>query len=430
MLNPHYELKVSITDPQKQNDNYGGYMTYRVVTQTNHPAFSNSEYSVVRRFNDFSWLHDQLGYFNPGCIIPPLPDKQTVGRFSPEFVESRRRALEKFIIKCANHADICNTPCFQQFLKVDPVELEQIKTSYQKEKEKNSKGAISWLESKVNSLTTNSQNNIERTAADLKFEEVLQYITHLETQMSAVAKHTTTLVKRNREMANAMFEFGQSFTWLGQSEGDSLGAALTQMGNAADRVSVLANESAENELIQFEEPIYEYVRLLGSVKAAMQRRADKKKAFLAATADLEAKQISYNKVVGVVGKEAQAQEKSYAVEKAQSAVDAAKDEYEKVSEKLLEEFERFKTEKTINIKAIMLSFVNLQIEFHKKSEIIWKELTPALTEVSQNTLLPASYNAGKIQGMIYGAVESLSGGISQAYNQTTGNYDDEDTMAV
>ena len=74
-----------------------------------------------------------------------------------------------------------------------------------------------------------SQAGLEKNAADLKFEEILQYVTHLETQMSGVSKHTAALVKHNRAMANALFEFGQAFTWLGQSEGDSLGSALTQV---------------------------------------------------------------------------------------------------------------------------------------------------------------------------------------------------------
>lgn len=49
--------------------------------------------------------------------------------------------------------------------------------------------------------------------------------------MAAVAKHSSTLVKRNRELAAGLFEFGQAFTWLGQSEGDALGAALQQVSN-------------------------------------------------------------------------------------------------------------------------------------------------------------------------------------------------------
>ena len=62
------------------------------------------------------------------------------------------------------------------------------------------------------------------------------YVAALEKQMQNVAKHADSLVKRSRENATAMFELGQSFTWLGQSEGDSLGAALTQVRTIVNRI--------------------------------------------------------------------------------------------------------------------------------------------------------------------------------------------------
>lgn len=133
------------------------------------------------------------------------------------------------------------------------------------------------------------------------------------------------------------------------------------MGTAADKLSSSATSTVELESIKVEEPLHEYVRLLSSVKTAMQRRQDKKTLYTDALVDLEAKQASYNKVVGNVGKESQIQEKLNAVEKSQSSVDNAKIEFEDVSEKLLEEFERFKREKTVDIREILLEYVNMQV---------------------------------------------------------------------
>lgn len=62
-----------------------------------------------------------------------------------------------------------------------------------------------------------------------------------------------------------------AFTLLGQTEGDSLGAALQQVGNNADQMSVAAAEQAENEAMQFEEPLQEYIRLVGAVKVIIWR---------------------------------------------------------------------------------------------------------------------------------------------------------------
>ncbi len=75
----------------------------------------------------------------------------------------------------------------------------------------------------------NQQTELEKSAADIKIEEISVYILALEKQMVNVTKHSEALVRRSREISSAMFEFGQSITWLGQSEGDVIGAALTQV---------------------------------------------------------------------------------------------------------------------------------------------------------------------------------------------------------
>jgi hypothetical protein len=55
--------------------------------------------------------------------------------------------------------------------------------------------------------------NIEKTASDLKIEEIMEYLNQLETHMNKVSSTTSHLIKRNRDLATALFEFGQAFTW-------------------------------------------------------------------------------------------------------------------------------------------------------------------------------------------------------------------------
>ena len=50
----------------------------------------------------------------------------------------------------------------------------------------------------------------------------------------------------------------------------------------------------------------EYVRLIASVKNALQQRSDKKAEYLASLTDVEAKQIAHNKVALAASKEDQA----------------------------------------------------------------------------------------------------------------------------
>ena len=69
------------------------FTSYKVNTVVSNPMpnFPFQTAAVIRRYSDFVWLVQQLEREFPGAIVPPIPEKQAVSRFSPEFVEGRRR---------------------------------------------------------------------------------------------------------------------------------------------------------------------------------------------------------------------------------------------------------------------------------------------------------------------------------------------------
>lgn len=101
--------------------------------------------------------------------------------------------------------------------------------------------------------------------------------------------------------------------------------------------------------------------MISSIRNAIHQRHTKKSNYISCLVDVEAKQQSYRKVLGVTGKESQVITKEQAVITSQNAADTAKVEYETVSERLLTEFELFKNQKSIDFKEILLNFVNLQV---------------------------------------------------------------------
>ncbi len=124
---------------------------------------------------------------------------------------------------------------------------------------------------------------------------------------------------------------------------------------------MLNADSVETAIIQFEEPLAEYTRILSAVKEAIARRAAKKSAYQTAMIDLDAKVAAYNKALGVPGKEAAANQKQQQVEAAQQALDTAKEEYEATSRIVIDEFEAFKTQKAVELRDISLSFATIQV---------------------------------------------------------------------
>ena len=57
----------------------------------------------TRRFSHFVVLHTALTRRLPGIVLPPLPEKQYAGRFNDDFVEARRRDLERYLAMIVRH---------------------------------------------------------------------------------------------------------------------------------------------------------------------------------------------------------------------------------------------------------------------------------------------------------------------------------------
>ena len=78
--------------------------------------------------------------------MPPLPEKQSVGRFGTEFVETRRRALEKFLFRVLYHEELGKSDYFKQFLMCDDNSLHKLKDDSQKYVSKSSSASpTKWL---------------------------------------------------------------------------------------------------------------------------------------------------------------------------------------------------------------------------------------------------------------------------------------------
>lgn len=79
---------------------------------------------MTRRYKDFLWLYNTLHTNNPGVVVPPPPEKQAVGRFDSNFVESRRMALEKMLNKTAAHPTLQHDGDLKIFLESEAFNMD------------------------------------------------------------------------------------------------------------------------------------------------------------------------------------------------------------------------------------------------------------------------------------------------------------------
>jgi len=409
-------LTIAVTNPSKQTDKMGlTFTSYMVNTATTNPAFTHKNSSVVRRFRDFEWLDEELVRAHPGCIIPPLPEKQTLGRFSAEFVDTRKRALEKYLQRIAAHETLSQDRHFATFLQGEESELASAKSEAKATKPKMSTTAMGWMESTTSSIMNSGKKvELERSLDDMKVDEITSSVTTLEKLFETVTKNSGYVVQRQRDMAKSLKDMGQSFNAISENEKDDLVGVLGRTGETLDKITETIVDGAERESIEFEEALEEYLRILGSVHDTLKRREERRQAYINALTDHQAKDSAYNKVLGVSGKEDQASQKQQLVVKAQEAVDKAKDAFTELTATLLTEFEGFKERKAAEMREIVVKYATLQVEIAKKKENIWSNLLSEVDLSGGARAPPPSSVAGFVSGVnsaVSTGVANISAGV-------------------
>jgi sorting nexin-1/2 len=448
-------LYVQVSDPVQHSEGVNKYTSYRVdvrspmnnnINHTNNNNNNNNDLTatqtfsaVLRRYSDFLWLYEKLQTERAGAIVPPLPEKQPMGRFNPAFVEARRRELERFLRRVAIHPELQDSVSFETFLRADDMTFLAAKNSkgdgvammYQQHQPNQQQMSYPYQQqpgmmsgmmggSMMSGATngggmpgspygggggigpgmmggprpkkegfkrwfaetkTSISGDLVKSPDDELFEEIQRYIHGLDSQMKNVSMQATGLVRKGKEMANGLFEFGLAFNLLGQSEADALGEALCKLGETADQLSVLSAEHSDQEAVQFEDPLVDMIKMIHSVKLALHKRHEKRLTYSTCLQEVESKTAQLAKMRAQIGMESKAYATDMSLRRAQEHADLARDDFASVSQRVLREVDRFKRETTDDMRTTVLEYIRLQVDYNKRMEQIWANLIPQLERV-------------------------------------------------
>jgi sorting nexin-1/2 len=352
--------------------------------------------------------------------------------------------LERFLRRVAVHPELADAPCLDTFLRADDVTFvaaKQVKGDVASPVAGNphhnmmyasppkKEGLKRWFAEAKTSIA----GDLVKSPDDDLFDEISRYVHGLDSQMKNVSHQASALVRKGKEIANGLFEFGLAFNLLGQSEADALGDALGRMGDTADRLSVLSADHAEREMAQFEEPLQDYLKMIHAVKLALQRRHEKRLTYSTCLAEVEAKQVSLAKLQAQVGADAKAYAAEMSLRRAQQATEVARDDFATVSQRVLREVDRFKREKAEDMRRTVLDYINLQVEYNKRMEQIWTALVPQLEKValdSHSNAISEQRDASPKQAQRPNSPPAVVAQSSPASGLASGNVDPANMISV
>uniref|UniRef100_A0A1J3G467 Sorting nexin 1 n=1 Tax=Noccaea caerulescens TaxID=107243 RepID=A0A1J3G467_NOCCA len=376
-------LSVSVTDPVKLGNGVQSYISYRVVTKTNFPEYQGPEKIVIRRYSDFVWLRDRLSEKYKGIFIPPLPEKSAVEkfRFSAEFIEMRRAALDIFVNRIALHPELQQSEDLRTFLQADEEIMERFRfqeTGMFMKKPADLMQMFRDVQSKVSDAVLGKEKPVEETTPE--YEKLKHYVFELENHLAEAQKHAYRLVKRHRELGQSLLDFGKAVKLLGACEGEPTGKAFSDLGTKSELLSIKLQKEAQQVLMNFEEPLKDYVRYVQSIKATIAERgtAFRQHCELAETTKL--KEINLDKLMLTRSDKVGEAEIEYREIKAES--EEATRRFERIVKRMNEEIVRFQEEKTEEMGVAFHQFAKGQARLANGIADAWRALLPKLESAS------------------------------------------------
>ncbi|XP_075078541.1 sorting nexin 1 [Nicotiana tabacum] len=376
-------LSVSVTDPAKMGNGVQAYISYKVITKTNLPEYQGNEKIVIRRYSDFVWLRDRLFEKYKGIFIPPLPEKSTVEkfRFSAEFIEMRRQALDVFINRIASHHELRQSDDLRTFLQADEQTMERarfLETGIFKKKPADLIQIFKDVQSKVSDVVLGKEKPVEESTPE--YEKMKSYIFELEDHLAEAQKHAYRLVKRHRELGESLSEFGKAVKLLGTCEDDALGKAFSELGAKSEIISIKLQKEAHHLLMNFEEPLKDYVRAVQSIKATIAERANAFKQQCELAETIKFKEIDLNKYRLTRSDKLAEAEREYEMLKAEGEETSRR--FDTIVRLMNEEIIRFQEQKTLDMGLAFHEFAKGQARLANGIADGWRSLLPKLEACS------------------------------------------------
>lgn len=374
-------IDVVVGEPEKFGDGMNSYITYKIKTTASYPKFKDAAV-VVRRYNDFLWFHEQLKSNNKGVLIPPLPEKALINRFSAEFIEIRRKELEKFLNRVVQHAILHRRPEVVFFLESNDEQFTAAKSKTTKAQpateqppQQQSGGGfgsfVSFLGHGIAAAANLTTTGGTAREIDHWFDAKKNYVHALENQLIQLTRATNKLLQRRKELAAANSDFASAISIVGSTEAETdsyLSTSFIRIGQITDHIKDLCEQLFRNETTHFEEALKDYLRVLGAVKEMLADRDEVLLEYQNASRSLDTKKEKMEK-----DKARSSSTKSQKeLDDAQKKVEDTKREYESISTQVRAELNVFDVTRAREIRRMISLLVQSNMENSLQVVDLWK----------------------------------------------------------
>jgi len=279
--------KVEITGFQLIKDGYlSSHKEYKIKSSLPN---ENDEKEISRRYSDFEWLVSQLLNKYPGCIIPPLPEKNPLTNINQEnevFLQNRKRGLLRFLEKMIQHPDLRYAPDFISFLLSNDIEFN---TLVEKSKKPGSfmpivtsliehmpSAPMSFLSNIYSKFVEGEKMKSEKSENDHTIDNHDSYITFLESSLTELTKYANQMGTVEKDQSNVLLDLSSNLNEISKFDKNNKLDVCKKMSDNTEQCSDVQKEHSKYFNEDLELKLKEINAFVIAAKSAIKRRNELK----------------------------------------------------------------------------------------------------------------------------------------------------------
>ncbi|KAG5466278.1 hypothetical protein LSCM4_01424 [Leishmania orientalis] len=377
------------------------------------PGFM-SDARFNRRYTDFETLRSQLCATYWYCIVPPIPEKESVqeklGRLprmvtsakettasEGDLLEYRRISLRRFLQRLAYHPILGKSDLLQKFTNDnewrqctrDPVKpprfislspLEEIARSWVPSSSSSGAGAqssggaaatpggVSYTGAAYQAALT--QDPVDEAT----WKATGEYISELESNLKNMRNLLEALVDRHRRAASAVSNFAASFGLLAEGEEDAeLRSAIEGVRDCGRKVADVYSKHADNESTRLVSTLSFYVGMCSAVRETLNHMSSARQYLR--NLQKKGQELQASAMRAPPASQAQVQSELHFVNEQRAHLEEDLIGAEKT---FSEEFVLFHENKQYDAKDMLKKFGMLELSFSESMKQEWDALRPIL----------------------------------------------------
>lgn len=352
MDQPEEALKSTISDVDCINKGtVQAYVAYTITTQKPGGQMA----VAVRRFSDFEWLQTALETEFKDVLIPPIPSKDALGRFTKGVVQYRRREFNRFLDRIIHHETLSQSKNVHAFLHLSEGEFQKFVDPEKPAAEKASSffsNFVSTVSAVATSLT------VDVIEIDPWFSAQEQYLTTLEEELTALKAGTNANTRVKSELVGTLRALADGCCEVEKFEGindqKSTSLYFGKMSEICQAIADLDETVVKNETEFFEDAVTDKLRLTVAAKRLLDNRS---------------------KLLGEYQEAAKA-----ADPEAKTREQQKKQELDDLSVNVRTQIEGFKAAKSHEMRFALRELVRENIEHGEQMVALWKDMSKHLDQ--------------------------------------------------